>query len=66
MANTHSPVQVARGGVYDPSTAAEASEIELTIDGQRVKVFTEEAARRRRGPVRTSRSGGGALQAQLP
>ena len=59
-------VQVARGGVYDPSTAAESSEIELTIDGQRVKVFTEEAAAG--GAARSGRRapGGGALQAQLP
>ena len=60
-------VQVARGGVHDPSTASEAFEIELTIDGERVKVFTEEkpavagADRQgRRAPA------GGALQAQLP
>ena len=60
-------VQVARGGVYDPSTASEAFEIELTIDGDRVKVFTEQkpatagADRQgRRAPA------GGPLQVQLP
>ena len=35
-------LQVARGGVYDPSTAAEQFELELTIDGDRIRLFTEE------------------------
>jgi len=59
-------VQVARGGVHDPSTASEAFEIELTIDGERVKVFTEEkptAGADRQGRRAPS---GGALQVQLP
>jgi hypothetical protein len=35
-------LQVARGGVYDPSTASEQFELELTIDGDRIRLFTEE------------------------
>ena len=59
-------MQVARGGVYDPSTAGEAFELELTIDGQRAHVFTEE--RRAPGTDRQGRraAGGGPLQARIP
>jgi len=35
-------LEVARGGVYDPSTSSEQFELELTIDGERVHLFTEE------------------------
>ena len=60
-------LQVARGGVYDPSTSSERFEIELTIDGERVKLFTEERAEPAAGGGRGRRGGGGgaALQVQL-
>ena len=61
-------VQVARGGVYDPSTTGEAFELELTIDGRREQLFKEErrptpAAADRQG--RRGGGGGGPLQARV-
>src|SRR5262249_54512703 len=58
-------IQVARGGVYDPSTAGEGFEVELTIDGERAKVFTEEGSASG-GGRQGRRGGGGTLQIQLP
>ncbi|MEO8256664.1 MAG: DUF1592 domain-containing protein [Acidobacteriota bacterium] len=59
-------VQVARGGVYDPSTADEAFQLELAVDGRRVQLFKEE----RRPPSgdrqgRRGGGGGGTLQARI-
>jgi mono/diheme cytochrome c family protein len=60
-------LQVARGGVYDPSTASERFEIELTIDGERVELFTEERGTPAGGARQGRRGGGnGALQVKLP
>jgi hypothetical protein len=47
-------VQVARGGVFDPSTEDEPYEIELTIDGERAHVFTEEKTSAAAGAGRQS------------
>jgi hypothetical protein len=59
-------VQVARGGVYDPSTTGEAFELELTIDGQRVQVFKEERRSQAGGRQgRRDSGGGGPLQARI-
>ena len=59
-------LQVARGGVYDPSTSTERFEIELTVDGERVQLFTEERAAAA-GNARQGRRGtSGVLQAQVP
>jgi hypothetical protein len=60
-------VQVARGGVFDPSTEDESYEIEITIDGQRAHVFVEEKpSGGAAGGRQSRRSGGGALQARIP
>ena len=59
-------LQVARGGVYDPSTSAERFEIELTVDGERVQLFTEERPAAA-GAARQGRRGtSGVLQVQVP
>jgi mono/diheme cytochrome c family protein len=43
-------LQVAQGGAFDPRKDADPYEIEMTIDGERVKIFTQEkAAARQRG-----------------
>jgi hypothetical protein len=58
-------LQVARGGVYDPSTSAERFEIELTVDGERVQLFTEQPTSST-GNARQGRRGtSGVLQAQV-
>jgi mono/diheme cytochrome c family protein len=60
-------LEVARGGVYDPSTSSEQFELELTIDGKRVHLFTEEKRPAGTGQ-RQGRRGGASngLQIQLP
>jgi len=60
-------LEVARGGVYDPSTSSEQFELELTIDGERVHLFTEEKRAAGTGQ-RQGRRGGASngLQIQLP
>ena len=61
-------VQVARGGVYDPSTAGEGFELELTIDGARAQLFKEERRQPAAGDQRQGRrgaGGGGPLQARI-
>jgi hypothetical protein len=60
-------LEVARGGVYDPSTSSEQFELELTIDGERVHLFTEEKRPAGTGQ-RQGRRGGASngLQIQLP
>ena len=53
-------LQVAQGGAFDPRRDADPYEIEVTIDGERVKIFTQEkAAGRQRGAA-------DALKARLP
>ena len=59
-------LQVARGGVYDPSTSSEQFELELTIDGERVHLFTEEKRAAGAGPRQGRRGGASGLQVQLP
>jgi mono/diheme cytochrome c family protein len=60
-------VQVARGGVYDPSTAGEGFELELTVDGARAQLFKEERRQPAAGDQRQGRRGGGGgpLQARI-
>jgi cytochrome c551/c552 len=53
-------VQVAQGGAYEPNRDAPPYRIELTIDGQRANVFTQQKGEGRRGP-----NAGAALQAAL-
>ena len=50
-------VQVARGGVYDPSTAGEGFELELTVDGARAQLFKEERRQPAAGDQRQGRRG---------
>ncbi len=59
-------LQVARGGIYDPSTSSELFELELTIDGERVHLFTEEKRAAGAGPRQGRRGGASGLQVQLP
>ena len=60
-------LEVARGGVYDPGKSSEQFELELTIDGERVHLFTEEKRPAGTGQ-RQGRRGGASngLQIQLP
>jgi mono/diheme cytochrome c family protein len=53
-------VQVAQGGAYEPNRDAPPYQIELLLDGARVKVFTQQKGEGRRG-----RGAGAALQADL-
>jgi hypothetical protein len=59
-------LQVARGGIYDPSTSSEQFELELTIDGERVHLFTEEKRAAGAGQRQGRRGGASGLQVQLP
>ncbi len=53
-------VQVAQGGAYEPNKDAPPYRIELTIDGQRAKIFTQQKSEGRR-----ARGAGAALQTDL-
>jgi len=59
-------LQVARGGIYDPSTSSEQFELELTIDGERVHLFTEEKRVAAAGQRQGRRGAANGLQVQLP
>jgi mono/diheme cytochrome c family protein len=59
-------LQVARGGIYDPSTSSEQYELELTIDGERVHLFTEEKRTAGAGQRQGRRGAASGLQIQLP
>jgi hypothetical protein len=59
-------LQVAKGGVYDPSTSSEQFELELTIDGERAHLFTEEKRPAATGQRQGRRGGASGLQVQLP
>ncbi len=54
-------VQVAQGGAYEPNRDAPPYRIELTVDGQRAKIFTQQKTEGRRG----GRGAGAALQTDL-
>jgi hypothetical protein len=59
-------LQVARGGIYDPSTSSEQFELELTVDGERVHLFTEEKRVAAAGQRQGRRGAANGLQVQLP